>query len=135
MCYSTERLGRLLGAARESRVDVNMDPISDVFLTERPDILIFWDPRFFFCFADDLFLITSAASPTDDHGPKEICQDHLYKGCQQSKLRFLKDPLVLLGVWPTSGLAQAGTSLSEGTMGEMPGWEDRPALTGSQQST
>ncbi|KAH0510111.1 Zinc finger CCCH-type antiviral protein 1 [Microtus ochrogaster] len=33
---------------------------------------------------DDLSFITSAASPTDDRGPKEICQDHLYKGCQQS---------------------------------------------------
>lgn len=33
---------------------------------------------------DDLFYITSAASSTDVRGPKEICQDHLYKGCQQN---------------------------------------------------
>ncbi|CAO2603220.1 Zinc finger CCCH-type antiviral protein 1 [Lemmus lemmus] len=45
----------------------------------------FWCPHILFCFADDLFYITSAASPMkDDRGPKEICQDHLYKGCQQS---------------------------------------------------
>lgn len=87
-------------------MDVNMDPISDVFLREAK-YPHFGHPGILFCFADDLFYITNAASPTDDRGPKEICQDHLYKGCQQSELRFLKDPVVLLGVWHTPGLGQA----------------------------
>lgn len=35
--------------------------------------------------ADLLRYIISPTSPKmDNHGPKEICQDHLYKGCQQS---------------------------------------------------
>ncbi|CAH7471139.1 Zc3hav1 [Phodopus roborovskii] len=29
-------------------------------------------------------IINSASPRMDAHGPKEICQDHLYKGCQQS---------------------------------------------------
>ncbi|XP_031237434.1 zinc finger CCCH-type antiviral protein 1 [Mastomys coucha] len=30
------------------------------------------------------YIITPTSPRMDDHGPKEICPDHLYKGCQQS---------------------------------------------------